>query len=594
MDVEIPSPYKFILSKTTNLKQSNNAAGSCVNQAALALIQDCNIVKISGADARQYLHFRSTNHINDLQQGQGLFAAFLDKTAHVQAMGSIHYVGEDFFVIQQGGNGNQLIEVISSHLVSEDVKFELLSGAAIALQGPALRLHLTQLSPSLVFVAENDYDCRSTSLFDQEVIVFSRSFCGLDSLLFYFPSEKSGEELVQKIATQLKLPIVNHDDQEAIRVSTGHLKYGIDVTQADLVMETGLEHTAVSYDKGCYLGQEVVARVKTYSSPKRSIVGLEFSTALEIESQSQPTAITIDGKTIGDMRSHSSSFLVSPSSKTTIAIASLDREHRNPEAHLDFEMQGKSYCAQVKLLPFIETKSHLSLADELYDQALKLYTDEKINSAIHFLEDCLTLNPKHKDAYEVLGVILSKTDTHSPDYQSNLDKAITLMKKLEELEPDNIMAHTNLSIFYMQQGLKELAEEEKAKAMSIQMQQLVSQMKEENEEDEAQIEIKQRLHMFEQVLALDPDDMLANNGAGECYVQLGQWQEALPHLEKAIKAKPSYTQVYLNMTSALSGLKEYEQALVMLEVGMRVAAKNGDMMPLKQMQGLKAKIESKL
>jgi tetratricopeptide (TPR) repeat protein len=146
----------------------------------------------------------------------------------------------------------------------------------------------------------------------------------------------------------------------------------------------------------------------------------------------------------------------------------------------------------------------------------------------------------------------------------------------------------------MQQGLKELAEEEKAKAMSIQMQQLVNQMKEEDEEEEAQIEIKQRLHMFEQVLALDPDDMLANNGAGECYVQLGQWQEALPHLEKAIKAKPSYTQVYLNMSSALSGLKEYEQALVMLEVGMRVAAKNGDMMPLKQMQGLKAKIESKL
>src|SRR5277367_791431 len=150
------------------------------------------------------------------------------------------------------------------------------------------------------------------------------------------------------------------------------------------------------------------------------------------------------------------------------------------------------------------------------------------------------------------------------------------------------MAHTDLSVFYLEKGWKERAEDEKAISVSIRMRLATSDIttkKDEATKKEQEIQdAKERMEMFKQVLEIDADDLLANYGMGSCLVVLGEFHQALPFLQKAIEIKSSYTVAYVSLGQAYEGLRNIPEAMKVYEQGIEVAAKRGDMTPLSQMQ----------
>lgn len=96
---------------------------------------------------------------------------------------------------------------------------------------------------------------------------------------------------------------------------------------------------------------------------------------------------------------------------------------------------------------------------QAYERAVDFFTVGKYDEAIAVLLEIIKRDPKHSDAHESLGMICYK--------QGKLDDAILWMKKLAEIRPDYAMPYTNLSVFYMKKGWKELAEEAKAKAVVL-------------------------------------------------------------------------------------------------------------------------------
>lgn len=97
---------------------------------------------------------------------------------------------------------------------------------------------------------------------------------------------------------------------------------------------------------------------------------------------------------------------------------------------------------------------------EIFARAQETNQGEAYDQAIELLRQALKENPKNEDAYESLGVILAK--------QGKITDAIKVMHQLEMINPNSIMAQTNLSIFYMKLGDKETAEEHKAKGTILQ------------------------------------------------------------------------------------------------------------------------------
>ena len=99
------------------------------------------------------------------------------------------------------------------------------------------------------------------------------------------------------------------------------------------------------------------------------------------------------------------------------------------------------------------------MADEAkaaYERAVDILSQGKREEAAEALLTLIESYPSYADAYETLGMIYYKL--------GRFDDAIAWTGKLAALKPDYAMAHTNLSVFYMKKGMKEKAEEEKAKA----------------------------------------------------------------------------------------------------------------------------------
>ena len=96
----------------------------------------------------------------------------------------------------------------------------------------------------------------------------------------------------------------------------------------------------------------------------------------------------------------------------------------------------------------------------LYSEALDHFGEGKLEDAARLMEKVLEADPNFLDAYEGLAMAHSRL--------GNLDRAIALMEELVLRDPRSIMAHSNLSVFYMKKGMKEKAEEEKARATVLQ------------------------------------------------------------------------------------------------------------------------------
>jgi tetratricopeptide (TPR) repeat protein len=90
--------------------------------------------------------------------------------------------------------------------------------------------------------------------------------------------------------------------------------------------------------------------------------------------------------------------------------------------------------------------------EEYFEQAVNAFGDEKLDESIEFYQNALALDANYQDALHGLGMALFN--------RGRLDEAIAVAKKLIEIDPDDILAHTSLSMFYQSQGRIEEAEKE--------------------------------------------------------------------------------------------------------------------------------------
>lgn len=132
-----------------------------------------------------------------------------------------------------------------------------------------------------------------------------------------------------------------------------------------------------------------------------------------------------------------------------------------------FPTEKGCFPGQEVLSKFINIglKKRKERAIKYVDEARNLFTradGSAFPEVKALIEKAIKEDPRNEDAYELLGVVYAR--------ESQFNEAITAMKKLEELNPDSVMAKTNLSIFYMKIGDKETAEDYKAKATVAQFQ----------------------------------------------------------------------------------------------------------------------------
>ena len=118
--------------------------------------------------------------------------------------------------------------------------------------------------------------------------------------------------------------------------------------ETNLAPEAGIESRAISYSKGCYIGQEVIARIRTYGQVTKSLRGLRLADDLQ-ELPAKGDKLFHDGKEVG----HVTSAVASPSLNANIALGYVRKECNEQGTRLSLRTGGKETSAEIVSLPFV-------------------------------------------------------------------------------------------------------------------------------------------------------------------------------------------------------------------------------------------------
>jgi folate-binding protein YgfZ len=374
----------------------------------------------------------------------------------------------------------------------------------------------------------------------------------------------------------LDLPILDGDELEARRVLTGFPRWGDEVKAGVLIHETSLIDTAVSTDKGCFLGQETVAKVASGRGAARAPMLLEVVAG-------DTTGGDLVGKEFAsDLANRSGTVKAFARWEDRVFLeATIVRELRVQDREIECRFEGRpSVTVRVHQLPYLSVPEPEAWARLIELRAVAEFTADREDEAIELYRRAIAVCPSYADAYEALGVVYGR--------HGRYQEAIELMQRLLEVDPLSVMAHTNLSLYYNQQGRIEDAEREAAEAMRAKIRRERDEKEsveaEKNRTDSVIADRERRAVMFRQVLDLDPDDPLGNFGLGELLVEEGSFEEAMVHLERALATDARYSAALLALGRANEGAGKLASAREIYRRGVEVAAAKGDLATANKMQ----------
>lgn len=235
---------------------------------------ESRLIEVRGPEARDYLQSQVTNDVEALEKGDGVYAALLDRKAHIQADMRILCLDDDrFWLLLEEGAFEAALKHLEMYKIGRDVEVEAPTPpAVVSLVGPALETR-TGLAPGPAFShAESGVagvGCRAVS-------APLGDLPGVDLVL---AAERERESLEALAAAGA--PEVEEEALEILRIEAGVPRFGREITPAVMPAEAGIVSEAVSFEKGCYIGQEPVARLHYKGRPNRLLRRLRLSRSVE-------------------------------------------------------------------------------------------------------------------------------------------------------------------------------------------------------------------------------------------------------------------------------------------------------------------------
>lgn len=304
-----------------------------------------------GADRVRLLNGQVTNDVKAQVAGRGCHAAFCSPKGRLVADAFIYSLAQELLLDFEPGLTAALIQRLEHHIVAEDVQVVDVAPhyGLLTVQGPKAaevlgRLELFPALPAepLAFVSASD-----ATLGDLYAMNHSRAgFPGVD---LFVPTDALGavfDKLVSA-ARDSGGGVTGFTALEWARFEAGIPRFGVEMDETNLPPEAGLDRDAISYTKGCYTGQETIARVRTYGSVTKALRGIRLPDGLA-ELPRKGTKLLKDGRDVGQVVS----ALRSPAFNANLALAYVRKECNQPGTELSWDSAGSPAQATVVPLPF--------------------------------------------------------------------------------------------------------------------------------------------------------------------------------------------------------------------------------------------------
>jgi folate-binding protein YgfZ len=242
-----------------------------------AVMEGCGVVDrsdrgklaLAGADAKSFLQGQVSNDVEALRTGTGCYAAFLTPKGKMLGDVRILDAGDELLLDTERVALQELFNMIRRFSIGYDVQLDkrTLQRGLLSLLGPAADAVFGAGGPDAT------EDAHVAAELDGIPVRAVRTDLGLDLLCEAGDTDRLRDALDARGADPVSETVA-----DCLRIEHGRPRYGVDLDDSVIPQEADLNHRAVSFTKGCYVGQETVARLYYRGKPNRQLRGLRLST----------------------------------------------------------------------------------------------------------------------------------------------------------------------------------------------------------------------------------------------------------------------------------------------------------------------------
>ena len=270
-------------------------------------------IRLTGEDRARLLHAMTTNQIQALTPGEGCYTFFLNAQGRILADSNVLCQAEAILLDTEPETRERVFQHLDQFIIADDVTLEdtTVELATIAVEGPQAAAALHGLGAPLPEVEQSWHAWGDR-------IVLRAATTGPSGWLMFVP-EAGKQALIDSLGG---LPQAGYEAARAVRIENGKPRYGEEITERFLLQETG-QMRAVNFSKGCYLGQEIVERVRSRGQVHRHL------RAIQIDGQTVPpigSKLTAEGKDLGEVVSAA----FSPALNKIVAMAYIRTDAARP------------------------------------------------------------------------------------------------------------------------------------------------------------------------------------------------------------------------------------------------------------------------
>jgi folate-binding protein YgfZ len=306
-------------------------------------------LRFSGPDRVRYLNAILTNNIKDLATGNGIVSLFLNPQGRIQAEIETYATAESLFCVSYAMIRATLVRALDKFIIMDDVTLtdETELFGTVALEGPGAADLVKRLT-SIELANLDELSFQETSVEGVSCGLTKRSPGGVAGAEFLAP-RGALPQLWERLCEAVEKGggrAMGYQALSALRLEQGIPWFGYDFGDKQIPHEAGLEHSHISYSKGCYTGQEIVERVRSRGQVNRMRVLLRFAAS---EPPAGGATLTADGNQAG----HVTRAAFSHALQTAIGMGYVRRE----KSRLGSELSCGANLASVINSPLSESQS---------------------------------------------------------------------------------------------------------------------------------------------------------------------------------------------------------------------------------------------
>ena len=306
------------------------------------------LLQVTGPDRLSFLQGMLSNDLRSLNPFDGQYAAILTQQGKVIADVRVLCAMNSFYLDFWENLKDKVIGHFQRYLVADDVEISdrSIDYTFLAIHGPSAELVLEKLLRDTPLPTRPKQHAM-IDINGAAICIIREDFGGNPAFDLVVPRATAINvaHALTETGRQFSAAWVGEEAQNILRVENGIPRYGLDFNENNLLLEVGIDD-AFSFTKGCYLGQEIVERIRSRGHVNKKLCGLVLD-------GSSPAAagdsIHTDRKVVGTI----TSSVLSPRLDRPIALGYLGKEYWNPGTVVSVEHKGSTIRGTVSEVPFI-------------------------------------------------------------------------------------------------------------------------------------------------------------------------------------------------------------------------------------------------